>query len=134
MESQLPTCGRSLEVGGRDGACTDRRRSPLENLTPRVSPSHLHTVSVTLADTAIDHAEMMATLRQRLAPLRLLVAHDRRGRTVLVLTVESGDLWLAILQAMSSITATGYLPVAVEAHVADVERFDGRGPGSARPP
>ncbi|HEY5783242.1 MAG TPA: hypothetical protein VIT65_00535 [Microlunatus sp.] len=83
-----------------------------------MSPDCLFTVSVTLLDTAIDHDEMVDTLRHRLTPFHLLIVHDHRCRTVLVLTVEAADLWLAVLQAMNGVTATGYLPVAVTAQPA----------------
>lgn len=88
------------------------------DLTPGVGVDRLHTVSVTLADTASDLDEMLAILRDRLAIFHLLAAHDLQGRALLVLTVEADDVWLAVLTAMNGVTATGYVPVAVTAEPA----------------
>jgi hypothetical protein len=72
-------------------------------------------VSVTLEGTYVDVDEMLLTLRSALAHFRLELAHDLQGRTVLVLAVETTDLWLAVLMAMNAVTATGYPAVAVQA-------------------
>jgi hypothetical protein len=119
MESWLQTFRRSPADCAQDRASTGTLRLSFGDLTPRVSPDHLFTVSVTLVDAAIDHDEMIDILRHRLAPFHLLIVHDHRGQTVLVLTVEAADLWLAVLRAMNGVTATGYLPVAVTAQPAE---------------
>ena len=118
MESWRQTCRRPPADRGEALASTEMLRLSFGDLTPRVSPDHLFAVSVTLADTAIDHDEMVHILRQRLTPFHLLIVHDHRRRTVLVLTVAAADIWLAVLQAMHGVTATGYLPVAVTAQPA----------------
>ena len=84
---------------------------------PVASLTRLQTVSVTLADAVGDRDEMLTTLREHLAHFQLLVGNDR-GRTVLILTIETRDLWLAVLTAMNAVTATGYAPVAVTAEPA----------------
>jgi hypothetical protein len=104
--------------GERTGNDVWTRWPSAGDLTPEVSVDRLHTVSVTLADTASDPDEMLAILRARLASFHLLVAHDRQGRTILVLTVETDDIWLAVLTAMNGVTATGYVPAAVTAEPA----------------
>jgi hypothetical protein len=84
-------------------------------LRRKASVDQVHTVSVTLEDTYVDVDEMLLTLRSALAHFRLQLAHDLQGRTVLVLTLETTDLWLAVLMAMNAVTATGYPAVAVQA-------------------
>ena len=84
-------------------------------LRRKASVDQVHTVSVTLEDTSVDVDEMLLTLRSALAHFRLQLAHDLQGRTVLVLTLETTDLWLAVLMAMNAVTATGYAAVAVQA-------------------
>jgi hypothetical protein len=89
-------------------------------LRRKASVDQVHTVSVTLEGTSVDVDvdEMLLTLRSALAHFRLQLAHDLQGRTVLVLTLETTDLWLAVLMAMNAVAATGYPAVAVQAEPA----------------
>ena len=91
---------------------------------PEVSMDRLHTVSVTLDDTAIDLDEMLEVLCRALAHFELRLGHDDRVRTVLVLTVVANDLWLAVLMAMNAVTATGYVPVALTAEPVSTDQAD----------
>lgn len=80
--------------------------------------NRLHTMSVTVEDTTDDRQEMAQILRAGLADFDLRISHDDQDdqhRTVLTLTVEAGDLWLAVLIAMHAVVATGYHPVALTA-------------------
>jgi len=77
--------------------------------------NRLHTVSVTVDDASADREEMTQNLRAGLADFDLRLSHDDYGRTVLTLTVEAADLWLAVLIAMHAVTATGYRPTALTA-------------------
>ena len=81
----------------------------------RFSVNRLHMVSVTVDDTSADREEMTKILQARLAIFDLRLSYDNNGRTVLTLTVEAGDLWLAVLIAMHAVTATGYRPTALTA-------------------
>ena len=86
-----------------------------DDLKPEVSMNRLHTVSVTVDDATADREEMTQILRAGLADFDLRLSHDDHGRTVLTLTVEAADLWLAVLIAMHAVTATGYRPTALTA-------------------
>jgi hypothetical protein len=88
---------------------TDRRNQR------QVGMNRLHTVSVTVDDASADREEMTPILRAGLADFDLRLSHDDYGRTVLTLTVEAADLWLAVLIAMHAVTATGYRPTALTA-------------------
>jgi hypothetical protein len=77
--------------------------------------SHLHTVAVTVHDTSADREEMTPILRAALADFDLEIARDDHGSIVLTLTVEAGDLWLAVLIVMHAVAATGYHPTALTA-------------------
>src|SRR6478609_6688789 len=81
----------------------------------QVGMNRLHTVSVTVDDASADREEMTPILRAGLADFDLRLSHDDYGRTVLTLTVEAADLWLAVLIAMHAVTATGYRPTALTA-------------------
>ena len=76
---------------------------------------NLHTVSVTVDDTSADREETTQILRAALADSDLRLSHDDYGRTVLTITVETADLWLAVLIAMHAVTAAGYHPSALTA-------------------
>ena len=107
--------------------CVRPGPEPVADTTGRFNVSRLHTVSVTVDDTTADREEMAEILRARLARLDLRLSHDDHGRTVLTLTVEAGDLWLAVLIAMHAIAATGYRPTALTAGP-----VTGPGPGRGR--
>lgn len=88
---------------------------PIAATNGRFTVNRLHTVSVTIDDATADPEERAQTLQARLAGLDLRLSPDNHGRTVLTLTVEAGDLWLAVLIAMHAIAATGYRPTALTA-------------------
>jgi len=95
--------------------CVRPGPEPIVDTNGRFSVNRLHTVSVTVDDTSADREEMTQILQARLANFDLQLSHDNSGRTVLTLTVEAGDLWLAVLIAMHAVVATGYLPAALTA-------------------
>jgi hypothetical protein len=45
----------------------------------------------------------------------VLIATNRHGRAVLVLTLTAVDLWTAILSSMALVRQSGYVPIAVRA-------------------
>ena len=113
---------RPAEVAETDGGWA-RWPAP-DDLKPGLTMDRLHTVSVTLEDAAIDLDEMLRIVRRALAHFGLGLAHDDRGRTVLVLTVVANDLWLAVLMAMNAVTSTGYPPVALTAEPVSSDEAD----------
>lgn len=132
------------DVGGHDGDAPRGRTLPPEALwqldgrdSQVSSLTGQYTVSVTLADATADYEEMVGILRDRLAQFQLLVTEDQEG-TRLVLSIEAGDLWLAVLIAMNAVliamnavTSTGYAAAAVTAEPASGVRPPGPDRGSA---
>jgi hypothetical protein len=84
----------------------------------------LHEVTVTLEDTAADPDEMVQILGRSLAHVGIRITREPPNRCVLVLTVETPDLWLAVLLAMNAVTATGYPPIALSAGPARPDRAE----------
>ena len=107
--------------------CARPGPEPIVDADGRFSVNRLHMVSVTVDDTSADREEMTKILQARLADFDLRLCHDDNGRMVLTLTVEAGDLWLAVLIAMHAVTATGYLPTELTA-----EPVTGPNPGRGR--
>ena len=91
------------------------RRSSSGEPNPEVSMERLHTVTVILQDTSTDPDEMLEILGSALAHVHARITREPPNRCVLVLTVETTDLWLAVLLAMNAVTATGYPPISVSA-------------------
>lgn len=87
-------------------------------LKPEVRMERLHVVTVTLEDTTTDPDEMLQILGSALTHFDVRITREPPNRCVLVLTVETADLWLAVLMAMNAVTATGYPPMAVSAEPA----------------
>ena len=82
-------------------------------LEPQDALRNLYTSYLTFGTKVDDLDEVVAALRSRLALFHLMISTDERGRAVLILTLESDDLWLAVLQSMNAVRATGYEAVAV---------------------
>lgn len=93
-------------------------------LKPGVRMEGLHTVTVTLEDATADPAEMLEILGSALAPLHVRINREPPNRCVLRLTVETTDLWLAVLLAMNAVTATGYPPIALSAGPAGTDQAE----------
>ena len=87
--------------------CVRPGPEPVADANGRFSMNRLHTVSVTVDDTSADREEMTQIPQARLESFDLRLSHDNNNRTVLTLTVEAGDLWLAVLIAMHAVAATG---------------------------
>ena len=123
MQTWSRSC--ATPVVARDGGWA---RWPVsDDLKPEVRVTHLHTVSVTLADTTTDFDEMLLALGDALAHFRLRLTHDDQDRTILVLTVEASDLWLAVLLVMNAVTATGYVARTLAAEPATATDADPEG-------
>jgi hypothetical protein len=89
-----------------------------------VRMERLHAVTVTLDDTATHPDEMVQILARSLAHFDVRITREPPNRCVLVLMVETPDLWLAVLLAMNAMTATGYPPIALNARPAGPDRVE----------
>ena len=88
------------------------------DLRPEVSVQNLYSVSMTLTRRVDDVEEAVAALTDRLPLFHVLIQQDDQGRTRIVLTLESLDLWQAILLTLNAITSAGYAPIALAAEPA----------------
>lgn len=82
-------------------------------LRPEVSVHNLYTVHISLKRRVHDLDEITAVLAERIRPFHLMAASDNRGRTRLIITVETPDLWQAVLLTVHAVTSTGHVPVAL---------------------
>lgn len=88
------------------------------DLEPGSSVQNLYTLRVSLGGPIDDLEETVVAVTGRLSLFHLMIDKDPRHRIRLSLTLETPDLWQAILLTMNAITNTGYTPVALTAEPA----------------
>ena len=88
------------------------------DLRPEIGVHNLYTVHITLPGRIDDLDDTLFAIADRLSLFHLMVQQDHWARTRLVLTLQSADLWQAILITINAITNTGYVPVALSAQPA----------------
>ena len=121
METTSRSCATAVvePVGGWAGRPSSGEPKPEEGM------ERPHTVTVTtLQDTSTDPDEMLEILGSALAHVHARITREPPNRCVLVLTVETTDLWLAVLMAMNAVNATGYPPISVSAGPARPDRAE----------
>ena len=97
------------------------------DLRPEVSLQNLYSIRITLARGVDDLEDVVAALTDRLGLFHVMIQQDGPGRTTIVLTLESLDLWQAILLSLNAITNAGYVPAALSAEpAADFEADPGQ--------
>jgi hypothetical protein len=84
-------------------------------LRPEVGVHNLYTVHLTLTRWVEDCDELAAVIARCLTRFHLMITNDGRRRTQLTLTVETSDLWQAVLLTLNAVTSTGHMPVAMTA-------------------
>ena len=97
------------------------------DLRPEVSLQNLYSVSITLTRRVDDIEDVVAALTDHLSLFHVMIQRDGQGRTRIVLTLESLDLWQAILLSLNAVTGAGYVPAALAAApAADFESDPGQ--------
>ena len=92
-----------------------------------MSLQNLYSIRITLARGVDDLEDVVAALTDRLGLFHVMIQQDEPGRTTIVLTLESLDLWQAILLSLNAITNAGYVPAALSAEpAADFESDPGQ--------
>lgn len=126
----LPITTRAALRPAEDRAGVWSRWPAVGGLRPDVSVQNLYTVHIRLGRAVDDLDEVTAAVSRKLSLFHLMVQHDRSGRTDLVLTLATGDVWQAILLTMNAITSSGYVPEALTVEpAAEFEIHDSRNPG-----
>ena len=88
------------------------------DLRPETDVQNLYTVHVRLARGVDDLDEVVTAVTHGLSLFHLMTERDRLGRTTLVLTLGTLDLWQALLITMNAVTSAGHVPVALRAEPA----------------
>lgn len=101
------------------------------DLRPEARVADRYTLRVSLSRRIEDVDDTVRAVSARLSLFHLMVDDDSRDRTRLTFTLDTPDLWQAILLTMNAIAGTGHTPVALSAEPAMEYETD---PGSGCPP
>lgn len=109
----LPITARAAlrPAGDRSGVWS--RWPTVGGLRPDVSVQNLYTVHIRLGRVVDDLDDVTAAISRGLSLFHLMIQGDRSGRTTVVLTLATADVWQAVLLTMNAVTGSGYVPEAL---------------------